>query len=173
MALTDSGNSNIRKINNGEGSKDFELLQLIKFSSDRKRESVIVKDENLIKLYIKGADSIIKERLSSDTNQEILEQCSNYVNKCSEQSYRTIFIGMTILTKSEYDKLSNDLNQENMELEDKDQKVNEVIASIEKDIYLIGGTIVEDKLQDNVSETIRDLRITGIQIWMLKEIKWI
>ena len=169
FGLTDSGNSNIRRINlnNGEGTKDFELLQLIEFSSDRKRESVIVKDGNLIKLYIKGADSIIKERLSEKTNKEILEQCSNYVNKFSDQGFRTLFVGMKILTKSEYDKFSNDLNQANMELEDKDKKVNDVIATIEKDVYLIGATIVEDKLQDSVPETIRDLRIAGIKIWML------
>ncbi len=169
FGLTDSGNSNIRRINlnNGEGSKDFELLQIIEFSSDRKRESVIVKDQNLIKLYIKGADSIIKERLSPNTNSEILEQCSNYVNKFSDQGFRTLFVGMKILTQSEYDKFSNELNQANMELEGKEQKVNEVIATIEKDVYLLGATIVEDKLQDRVPETIRDLRIAGIKIWML------
>ena len=38
---------------------------------------------------------------------------------------------------------------------------------IERDLELIGATIVEDKLQDLVSETIKDLRMTGIKIWVL------
>ena len=32
---------------------------------------------------------------------------------------------------------------------------------------LIGGTCVEDRLQDNVPETISDLQKAGIKIWML------
>ena len=38
---------------------------------------------------------------------------------------------------------------------------------IERDLELIGATIVEDKLQDLVSETIKDLRMAGIKIWVL------
>ena len=38
---------------------------------------------------------------------------------------------------------------------------------IERDLELIGATIVEDKLQDLVPETIKDLRIAGIKIWVL------
>ena len=48
-------NRTIKAISNeNEEYKDIELLQLIEFSSDRKRETVIVKDGSLIKLYIKG-----------------------------------------------------------------------------------------------------------------------
>ena len=38
---------------------------------------------------------------------------------------------------------------------------------IENDLFLIGTTIVEDKLQDMVPETIHDLRLADIKIWML------
>ena len=54
-----------------------------------------------------------------------------------------------------------------MSLEDKDKKVAEVYATVENNIFLLGTTIVEDKLQDKVPETIRDLRLGGIKIWML------
>ena len=170
--LSSSGNTNIRRLdlNESKGKKDFELLQNIEFSSDRKRESVLVKevDSGLYKLYIKGADSIIKERLSKESNKkEILNQCQKYVDKFSEQGYRTLFVGMKILTKGETDKFLDDLKKANMDLDDKDKKVAEVVSTLEKDIILLGATIVEDKLQDKVPETIRDLRIAGIKIWML------
>ena len=170
FALTESGTSSLKRLklgDDGKEHKDFERFQIIEFSSDRKRESVIVKDGSVIKLYIKGADSIIEERLSSNTNKEVLDKCKSYVNQFSAKGYRTLFIGMRILTQSEYDAFAKELNDANLSLEGKDEKVANAYKLVEKDIYLIGATIVEDKLQDKVPETIRDLRLAGIKIWML------
>lgn len=41
----------------------IKLLNTFEFNSDRKRMSSIIKDGQVYKLYIKGADSIIKSRL--------------------------------------------------------------------------------------------------------------
>ena len=38
---------------------------------------------------------------------------------------------------------------------------------IENELILLGGTIVEDKLQDGVPECIKELRMAGIKIWVL------
>ena len=54
-----------------------------------------------------------------------------------------------------------------MSLENKEKKVEEIFNKIEQGIYLLGCTIVEDKLQDEVPETIQDLRDANIKIWML------
>jgi len=43
-----------------------ELLHLFEFDSDRKRMSVVIQHNGVIKLYTKGADSIIKARLSKE-----------------------------------------------------------------------------------------------------------
>jgi magnesium-transporting ATPase (P-type) len=44
----------------------YKLLNIFEFNSDRKRMSVVIKDENnVIKLICKGADSIINKRLNS------------------------------------------------------------------------------------------------------------
>jgi phospholipid-transporting ATPase len=47
-------------------------LALFPFTSDRKRMSIIIRNEGLIVMYIKGADSIIKERLAKD-NKLVLD----------------------------------------------------------------------------------------------------
>ena len=44
----------------------IELLYSFEFSSDRKRMSIIIKHDGFYKLYSKGADSIIKARLSQN-----------------------------------------------------------------------------------------------------------
>ena len=182
--LTQSENTSIKRIQLGyytEKTIDFERLELIEFSSDRKRETVIVKEKNtdnenynndtknneMIKLYCKGADSIIEERLSKKTPKNILKQCKYYVNKFSALGFRTLFIAMKILSQEEYNKFSSALKEAQMSLENKDEKVAAVYETIEKDLFLLGTTIVEDKLQDKVPETIRDLRLAKIKIWML------
>ena len=43
--------------------KDIELLNTFEFNSVRKRMSIIIRENNRIKLYIKGADNVIKARL--------------------------------------------------------------------------------------------------------------
>ena len=168
--LIESGSSSIKRIRLGKDGlirNDIERLQLIEFTSDRKRETVIVKDRGIIKVYVKGADSIIEERLSKKTPESILKQCKYYVNKFSAQGFRTLFIAMRILSQEEYDEYEKKLNKAQMSEQDKDKKVEEVNNTIENDLFLIGTTIVEDKLQENVPETIKKMRIANIKVWML------
>lgn len=51
----------------------FKVLKKIEFDSDRKRMSVLVKDlsDGNYKLYIKGADNVIKERLDKSQHNFI------------------------------------------------------------------------------------------------------
>lgn len=46
--------------------RKIELLYLFEFDSDRKRMTVIIRDNGVIKMLIKGADSIIIGRLRKD-----------------------------------------------------------------------------------------------------------
>ena len=38
---------------------------------------------------------------------------------------------------------------------------------MEVELELIGSTAIEDKLQDEVGQTIKDLKAAGIQLWVL------
>ena len=168
--LTVSESASIKKIILGGDMNNFteiELLQLIEFSSDRKRETVIVKDKGIIKLYCKGADSIIKARTSPNTPQQILKQGEYYVDKFSKQGFRTLFVSMKILSQNEYDAFAQEVKIASTSLENKEELLAKAYEKVENNLYIIGATIVEDKLQDNVPETIRDLRLANIKIWML------
>ena len=168
--LTVSESASIKKIILGGDMNNFteiELLQLIEFSSDRKRETVIVKDKGIIKLYCKGADSIIKARTSPNTPQQILKQGEYYVDKFSKQGFRTLFVSMKILSQNEYDAFAQEVKIASTSLENKEELLSKAYEKVENNLYIIGATIVEDKLQDNVPETIRDLRLANIKIWML------
>ena len=167
--LTTNQSASIKKIILGETNNftEIELLQLIEFSSDRKRETVIVKDKGIIKLYCKGADSIIKARTSPNTPKQILKQGEYYVDKFSKQGFRTLFVSMKILSQNEYDAFAQEVKIASTSLENKEELLSKAYEKVENNLYIIGATIVEDKLQDNVPETIRDLRLANIKIWML------
>ena len=45
--------------------------------------------------------------------------------------------------------------------------MEDIYDSFERNIFLLGATAVEDKLQDEVPQTIHSLQEAGIKIWML------
>ena len=145
----------------------FEKLKQIEFTSDRKRESVIVKEGSTYKMYTKGADSIIEERLDKSTPKEVLEKSRYYVNLFSSQGYRTLYIAMKVFKEEEWEDFSSELEQAEMDTFHKKEKLDEIYQRIENGLTLIGSTIVEDKLQENVPEVIKELRQADIKIWML------
>lgn len=78
--------------------RKFELLEVFPFNSDRKRMSVIVRSGNQIKLYTKGADSIIKSRLSLDQKLNL----DSELDRFAKIGLRTLLIGMRLISEQEY-----------------------------------------------------------------------
>jgi len=54
-----------------------------------------------------------------------------------------------------------------LELKDREDKVAAVDEKIEVDMELIGSTAIEDRLQDEVAETIVFMKRAGIKVWVL------
>ena len=81
---------------------DFKVYRIIEFSSERKRMSILVQDpeDGLYKLYCKGADSIIKDRLNFADLDDI-EDTESFLKRASLQGLRTLMFAMKILTKEE------------------------------------------------------------------------
>ena len=50
---------------------------------------------------------------------------------------------------------------------DRDKITAEIQNEIEQKLEIVGATAIEDKLQDQVGETIRILKSAGIKIWVL------
>lgn len=42
-----------------------------------------------------------------------------------------------------------------------------VEATVESDMVLVGSTAIEDRLQEDVKETIEGFKETGIKVWVL------
>ena len=159
----------LREIRIGDLIQTFDVLNVLNFSSERKRMSIIIKDKNgIIKLYCKGADSEIMKRMSKTSKDNIY---SNFTIKCVDKlsckGYRSLLFAYKIIREEDYIKWNNELKNSEMNLAKKGKLVDKCYDQIEQELELIGATIVEDKLQDLVPETIKDLRMSGIKIWVL------
>lgn len=84
----------------------FEVFRKMEFSSDRKRMSILLRDptDGKIKLLIKGADSIIKERLDkSQYPADMEKEIEWFLDIASRQGLRTLLMGLKVVEEKEKD----------------------------------------------------------------------
>eukprot|EP01025_Chloroclados_australasicus_P048093 TRINITY_DN5435_c0_g1_i1.p1 TRINITY_DN5435_c0_g1~~TRINITY_DN5435_c0_g1_i1.p1 ORF type:complete len:1141 (+),score=150.88 TRINITY_DN5435_c0_g1_i1:186-3608(+) len=145
---------------------NYEVLAVIEFSSDRKRMSILYRTPSgKIRLYSKGADSVIQSLLGSEANyQEITKE---HLQTMSEEGYRTLSIAYRDIAEEEYQAWAHKYHAASIALEERAKKIAECASEIERDFMLVGATAVEDKLQDGVPESIEALAMAGINIWVL------
>jgi len=144
----------------------FERLQLIEFNSDRKRNSVIIRDPENGKIYhyMKGADNKMKERLGP--RQPFQAKVYSEIGFFSNEGLRTLVQSFKIIPQREYDEWAARYREAEV-AENKDVVMAQLAEEIEKNMYLLGCTGVEDSLQENVPQTIEALIEANIKVWML------
>ena len=77
----------------------------MEFNSDRKRMSVILRDpaDGYIKMFTKGADSIIKDRLDpNQIDKAMMNHIDGFLTKASLKGLRTLLMGMRLIDEEEY-----------------------------------------------------------------------
>jgi len=134
----------------------YQLLNVCEFTSTRKRMSVILRDpQGRIVLMCKGADSVVMERLSqASLNGEVLSKTQTFVTQYAETGLRTLFLSERYIDQKEYDIWSAKSQEAKLAIKDREARVAEVDELIEVDMELIGSTAIEDRLQDEVADTI-------------------
>ena len=146
----------------------YQVLRVLGFSSERKRMSIIVKNEKGIRLYIKGADCEITKRLSKKSlKNENFQIISKGLKEFSKKGLRTLMVAFRKINEDDYKSWLKQLHKDELNMKNKQKLIERLYDIIEKNLTLLGGTAVEDKLQDNVPETIKELRAAGIKIWVL------
>eukprot|EP01080_Neovahlkampfia_damariscottae_P006577 gene6577-10740_t len=147
--------------------EEFEILDTLDFTSERKRMSIIVKDKNeKIFLFIKGADSAITPLLEKSC--DILETTNEHLNDFGVEGLRNLMIGMKEIKENfeENHKILHDARQE-IEPNRKEELLAIAYANFEKDIKLLGVSALEDKIQDGTTDCLNSFKEAGIKIWML------
>ncbi|XP_042841635.1 phospholipid-transporting ATPase IB-like isoform X3 [Panthera tigris] len=144
----------------------FEILNILEFSSNRKRMSVIVRTPTgKLRLYCKGADTVIYERLSDDSL--FVKETLTHLEYFAKEGLRTLCIAYTDLTEKQYQQWLMEYKKASTVIQDRRQSLEECYDRIEKEFLLLGATAIEDHLQARVPETITTLLNANIKIWVL------
>ncbi|KAM4710413.1 phospholipid-transporting ATPase IA [Discoglossus pictus] len=144
----------------------FELLNVLEFTSNRKRMSVIVRNSSgNIRLYCKGADTVIYDRLAESSKYK--EITLKHLEQFATEGLRTLCFAVAGIPDSVYKDWLDVYHRASTSIQNRALKMEECYELIEKNLHLLGATAIEDKLQDEVPETIETLMKADIRIWVL------
>jgi len=152
-----------------EDLEEYQVLNVIEFTSTRKRMSIIVRTPSgQIKLYIKGADTMILERLGDSPEQrKFYDETIQHLEEFAKSGLRTLCLGFAVISEEEYKEWNQKMKIASSSINEREEKIEEVATLIETNLTLIGATAIEDRLQDQVPETIAKLLEANIHVWML------
>ncbi|KAK2973130.1 hypothetical protein RJ640_012194 [Escallonia rubra] len=148
--------------------REFKLLNILDFTSKRKRMSVIVRGEDgHILLLCKGADTIIFDRLSQN-GKMFLEATTRHLNEYGEAGLRTLALSYRKLEEAEYAAWNDEFHKAKTAVgDDRDAMLEQISDKMERELILVGATAVEDKLQEGVPQCIDKLAQAGLKLWVL------
>ncbi|XP_055363620.1 probable phospholipid-transporting ATPase IM [Betta splendens] len=148
-------------------TRQYQLLALLDFTSKRRRMSVLVREpEGGLKLYCKGADIVILERLQRDTPYQ--ERTERALELFAQASLRTLCIAVRSVPEASWEQWRKALAQSvAMVTCDREALLEKLYDEMERELQFVGVTAIEDRLQDGVPETVSLLQQAGIKIWVL------
>ncbi|CAG5864928.1 unnamed protein product [Menidia menidia] len=147
--------------------RQYELLALLDFTSSRRRMSVLVREpDGALKLYCKGADVVILDRLQKDCSYQ--ESTEKALELFAEASLRTLCVAVRSVPEASWERWRKTLAlSAAMATRERDAQLEKLHDEMERDLQLLGVTAIEDRLQEGVPETIALLQEAGIKVWVL------
>lgn len=145
----------------------YELLNIIEFTSARKRMTIIVRDPNSKILCItKGADSHIINRLYAGQD-ELIGVTNDFISDYAREGLRTLMLAQKEVNPEFYNEWNIKYAKAMLSQTHREEEMDKCSEEIEIDFELIGSTAIEDKLQDEVGDTISFIRAAGVKLWVL------
>ncbi|KAJ3254954.1 hypothetical protein HK103_006751 [Boothiomyces macroporosus] len=149
-------------------SRVYTILNIIEFTSDRKRMSVIARrPEGDLVLLCKGADSVIFDRLDPNENMILKEQTSIHLELFANEGLRTLCLAYKFITEDEYREWNEMYRKAQNLLVDREIESDKIANMMERNLNLMGATAIEDKLQDGVPQAIEILGKAGLIALMI------
>ena len=110
-------------------------------------------------MYLKKKEQKVQE----NSRAFLRETCENLAST----GLRTLVISQRYIPQQEYENWLKKYEKAKTEMDHREEKVQKVVEELEENMEFLCVTGVEDKLQNDVTDTIESLRNAGIQIWML------
>lgn len=149
---------------------DFPILSTIEFTSTRRRMSVIIRHphDNSIRLYMKGADVAVLQKMDMSGIQPYHKSTFKAVHEFASKGLRTLCVAMKIIPVEEFEKWYAEYEKVKCSMgEGKESRLQQLGEEIEDGVMLIGATGLEDQLQKGVPKCIRQFLEAEIKVWMI------
>ena len=145
--------------------EEFEILANFPFSSDTKRMGIILKNKKYghIIYYLKGAENVMIKFVKKEYISFISENAENLAIK----GLRTLVLTQKIISENDFNEWNKEYKNALTAMENRKEKIAEVVSKLENNMDFLCVTGVEDLLQDEVATTIDNLRNAGMKVWML------
>jgi phospholipid-transporting ATPase len=145
----------------------YELLAVCEFNSTRKRMSTIFRcPDGKIRVYTKGADTVILERLGKDSS--MVELTLQHLEEYASEGLRTLCLAMREVPEQEFQQWWAIFEKASTTVSgNRADELDKAAELIEHDLFLLGATAIEDRLQEGVPDTIHTLQMAGIKVWVL------
>ena len=157
----------------GNSEKTFKILHFRKFTSKNKRMAIIVEEvlSKQIYFFIKGADEVIldlTENSVAENAKRIRSTTIDHIDSYAAKGLRTLCMAYRVLSQEEYDHWFKTEYRSRQKTLD-ESIIDTAYDSLENSnqVHLLGGTGIEDKLQDKVPKTIDFIRESGIKLWVI------
>ncbi|KAF9393060.1 hypothetical protein CPB97_004085 [Podila verticillata] len=149
--------------------RSYKILNILEFNSNRKRMSIILRPpEGGIVLVCKGADSVIYERLDkNDEQSKLREDTLVDLERFANEGLRTLCLAYRKISEEEYTEWLLEYDEATNTIHNRDENIENACEGIEHSLILLGGTAIEDRLQEGVPECIALLSRAGIKLWVL------
>ncbi|XP_053094267.1 phospholipid-transporting ATPase IC [Pangasianodon hypophthalmus] len=159
-------------------TRQYHLLALLEFTSKRRRMSVLERKvcvcvcvcavrtpEGAIKLYCKGADAVVLERLQKGNLHE--DSTEHALEVFAQSCLRTLCVAVRTVGEAQWVEWSHTLRQVAMATTCQENILEELHDQMERELTILGVAAIEDRLQEGVPETIVSLRRAGVKVWVL------
>lgn len=174
----------------GRGKAQYRVVAMLPYTQMRKMMSLIIEDMQptgehpAFFLFSKGADSTLMSKLAPPSvhgtaeraraRAEVVRLTDSQLRDWAEDGLRTLVFAYKPLTRAEVDAFLEEFNRAQADLVERQKKeakkpnrIDDVMAEMESNLLLQGATANEDRLQEDVPQTIALLAEAGIQFFML------
>lgn len=151
-------------------TKNYQIRAVLEFTPERKMMSIVLEETESGRLFVfnKGADSFVALQLDqgSETQQHMMK-ASERLSEMSHTGLRTLLLTSKEISREEFDAWYYRFLEAGKILSGREAAVDAVCLELEKNLRLVGCTAIEDRLQDQVPETLSFFLSAGVIVWML------
>ena len=89
------------------------------------------------------------------------------VDEYATEGLRTLLLAKKDIDEDNYEEWNERFQSALGKIVDRDTRVEKIQSEIEQGMWLVGSTAIEDKLQEDVKETIVAIKSAGVKVWVL------